>query len=281
MKYSDNVDKLLTYAEFNWGDDWLNYAELDFTPNDIPALLKLAQDDDLYKVDDNLINAAPDHAWRILGLLKAEEAILPLLAYIDDEDSDCEMVIDILGLIGEKAIFPIKNYLYNSEVCEENKGVAIEALDRIVKNYPEFKGQCLDIFIEILTQITEQESYVASFIVCSLMDLNVRESINEIRAAFERGCIDISISGDLEEVEIVMGFRKERSTPKPDYHKLGGLSFEEILRRTLNVDERKLDSKDNIKPVSKPKPIEHVLKIGRNDPCPCGSGKKYKKCCLH
>lgn len=23
----------------------------------------------------------------------------------------------------------------------------------------------------------------------------------------------------------------------------------------------------------------HVHKVGRNDPCPCGSGKKYKKCC--
>ena len=22
-------------------------------------------------------------------------------------------------------------------------------------------------------------------------------------------------------------------------------------------------------------------KTGRNDPCPCGSGKKYKKCCLN
>ena len=22
------------------------------------------------------------------------------------------------------------------------------------------------------------------------------------------------------------------------------------------------------------------MNIGRNDPCPCGSGKKYKKCCL-
>jgi preprotein translocase subunit SecA len=21
-------------------------------------------------------------------------------------------------------------------------------------------------------------------------------------------------------------------------------------------------------------------KVGRNDPCPCGSGKKYKRCCL-
>ena len=25
---------------------------------------------------------------------------------------------------------------------------------------------------------------------------------------------------------------------------------------------------------------ESVTKVGRNDPCPCGSGKKYKKCCL-
>lgn len=24
----------------------------------------------------------------------------------------------------------------------------------------------------------------------------------------------------------------------------------------------------------------HIVKIGRNSPCPCGSGKKYKKCCL-
>lgn len=23
-----------------------------------------------------------------------------------------------------------------------------------------------------------------------------------------------------------------------------------------------------------------MAKIGRNDPCPCGSGKKYKRCCL-
>jgi uncharacterized protein YecA (UPF0149 family) len=28
--------------------------------------------------------------------------------------------------------------------------------------------------------------------------------------------------------------------------------------------------------------IHSSPKVGRNDPCPCGSGKKYKKCCgLH
>ncbi len=28
-----------------------------------------------------------------------------------------------------------------------------------------------------------------------------------------------------------------------------------------------------------PRPVRAGAKIGRNDPCPCGSGKKYKKCC--
>ena len=26
-------------------------------------------------------------------------------------------------------------------------------------------------------------------------------------------------------------------------------------------------------------PVRKSIKIGPNDPCPCGSGKKYKKCC--
>jgi len=29
-----------------------------------------------------------------------------------------------------------------------------------------------------------------------------------------------------------------------------------------------------------PGPTARRVKVGRNDPCPCGSGKKYKKCCL-
>jgi uncharacterized protein len=28
-------------------------------------------------------------------------------------------------------------------------------------------------------------------------------------------------------------------------------------------------------------PQVNGVKVGRNDPCPCGSGKKFKNCCLH
>ena len=31
----------------------------------------------------------------------------------------------------------------------------------------------------------------------------------------------------------------------------------------------------------KQQPVRKDKKVGPNDPCPCGSGKKYKKCCMH
>jgi hypothetical protein len=32
----------------------------------------------------------------------------------------------------------------------------------------------------------------------------------------------------------------------------------------------------------KPAPFQRLeKKVGRNDPCPCGSGKKFKKCCMN
>jgi preprotein translocase subunit SecA len=31
----------------------------------------------------------------------------------------------------------------------------------------------------------------------------------------------------------------------------------------------------------KREPVRHTgKKVGRNDPCPCGSGKKFKSCCM-
>lgn len=43
----------------------------------------------------------------------------------------------------------------------------------------------------------------------------------------------------------------------------------------LSEDHRKQVIKD----YKKSKTVVKEVKIGRNDPCPCGSGKKYKKCC--
>ncbi|MBF0323858.1 MAG: SEC-C domain-containing protein [Alphaproteobacteria bacterium] len=52
------------------------------------------------------------------------------------------------------------------------------------------------------------------------------------------------------------------------HHELG--SFRTVEGRWLYVDG-----------VMNPRPPQRVVanKVGRNDPCPCGSGQKFKKCC--
>ena len=46
------------------------------------------------------------------------------------------------------------------------------------------------------------------------------ESIDAMRAAFDADLVDISIAGDKEDVEIEVGLRKKRDTPKPRYQPL-------------------------------------------------------------
>jgi preprotein translocase subunit SecA len=82
---------------------------------------------------------------------------------------------------------------------------------------------------------------------------------------------------------------------KEGYNMFLDMSFrikEETVRNLLRV---KLASPENIEDLA-PKepemltshsdsggnlkrPAKKAEKIGRNEPCPCGSGKKYKKCC--
>ena len=83
-------------------------------------------------------------------------------------------------------------------------------------------------------------------------------------------------------------FKKTRKEIKDELEDMGELSdyiiqgAEEDNYKPKNVFEKFLqnpqpglfdDSQQNFVPV------RTEPKIGRNDPCPCGSGKKYKKCC--
>ncbi|PIP17193.1 MAG: preprotein translocase subunit SecA [Candidatus Portnoybacteria bacterium CG23_combo_of_CG06-09_8_20_14_all_37_13] len=63
--------------------------------------------------------------------------------------------------------------------------------------------------------------------------------------------------------------------PLIEYKKEGYKLFQDLLN---NIEIQTKSVKKQIKQ------IEHEIKfkgVGRNDPCPCGSGKKYKKCCLN
>ena len=71
--------------------------------------------------------------------------------------------------------------------------------------------------------------------------------------------------------------KKENSTERKSAASITSTSVDRSAIDSMNVEG---ESKPQNASENKPQPIRNEgPKIGRNDPCPCGSGKKYKNCC--
>ncbi len=134
-------------------------------------------------------------------------------------------------------------------------------------------------------------SYAWSSLVCVVADLPAPELLEEVRQAYADGFVDTMVA-DLE------GIERDMAAPKPwrrDRHHLITDAIAEmewwVSFHPEDSEPKKLPKSDApVPPLPPPTPdsdTEYVApqpfvrepKIGRNDPCPCGSGKKYKKCC--
>ena len=60
-----------------------------------------------------------------------------------------------------------------------------------------------------------------------------------------------------------------------------GVNFKSIrqMKKWMKDHEAELRAEGNANMPKVETVVHEGPKIGRNDPCPCGSGKKYKKCC--
>lgn len=57
--------------------------------------------------------------------------------------------------------------------------------------------------------------------------------------------------------------------------KVDNMQAEAAAGKMKTIDYAELMRQLKTKPI-----VRDYKKVGRNDPCPCGSGKKYKNCCL-
>lgn len=148
--------------------------------------------------------------------------------------------------------------------------------------------------IEMLTERAEKR-YAAQ------EELFTPEVFREVERAIllrsvDRKWVDhIDAMYDLEE-SIGLNAYAQRN-PIQEYKIQGGAMFdemvsairEETVRLILTVVPRKKIQREQVFSgeatmkseggTVKPTPTRKTAKVGPNDPCPCGSGKKYKKCC--
>jgi len=110
-----------------------------------------------------------------------------------------------------------------------------------------------------------------------------------VKEAFDRGFIDSHVLGfhDFEQ-DLKRGIECPGEPLRPDDHEytVFGDTIDELsgwycFTEQYNEDQERWRQQAEVEPILS-QPYENPFKgVGRNDPCPCGSGKKFKKCCLN
>ena len=276
--YPDPVCKLLTYGKCKVEQiyqSWPDYTKLGLTEEHIPDLIRMAIDDNLHYAEAESVEIwAPVHAWRTLGQFGAKEAAQPLVRlYNNDEDHDqwlsAELPV-VFSMIGEAALPALEEFLRDNDVDVLNRIGVPECLERIARDHPDCRQRCNDILSQNLERYETNNHGLNAFLILSLVKLKAIEAIDLIRASYAADCVEIDVLGDVEDAEIIIGIRKTRSTPEPHYHLFPGMPQLDLQHYNHEFRGRTI-----------PATLERRAKAGRNEPCPCGSGKKYKKCCLH
>lgn len=106
---------------------------------------------------------------------------------------------------------------------------------------------------------------------CSLDVLQAAETVRTINIIIQNGY----------GMQEITGFLKDRKLVLVDMNKTQEMyGLIKRYNQTLPMWALKGHTFDEAGVMPQPEPIRVGKKIGRNDPCPCGSGKKYKNCCL-
>ncbi len=217
---------------------------------------------------------SPIHTIHILALIKSREALellLDIIRYHEDDLSNwlTENVPSLLVAFGENAIEKLKEFTLDETLESFARGMAVTALAVLAKKYPSYKDDVKEHIIKLLK--TTSDTTFASIIADELASLHDPSVIPEIKHAFEEGRIE-EFATNMETIESII--RGEYD----EFERLTQDPLDHFSRKDIEYLHNIYYAKPEEKKYVKPAETETKNKIGRNDPCPCGSGKKYKKC---
>jgi tetratricopeptide (TPR) repeat protein len=232
------------------------------------------------------------HAVFLLAELNSEKSlpkILEIISYEEDflnlyfGDSLTEDIWIVLCKLGVNQVSLLESILYDNEIYTYAKSAVSNAICQIVMHNPERKNEIQPVYQRYFESILDDNDLDKlidpTFLALAIGDtseINLVDLLPLIKKMYENGFVDQSIEGDYDRFMYFYA-KKEVSFFKNDLK-----NIEEIYQNTFYEEEiyesgsflndaMKNESKSQIPIVS--------VKINRNDPCTCGSGKKYKKCC--
>jgi hypothetical protein len=193
----------------------------------------------------------------------------------------------ILAAVCDGDLEPIKRLVLNRDADEFSRGVAVAAL-ALLGVWGEIpRDTTVDYFTWLAREGLEREpSYVWSALATESADIEALAAFPELRRAYDEELVDPQTvdRSELDDVEAsTLGQRlermKDRYPPIDDiaeatswWARFGTMASHRRAEELALIGAGELDR-------GRREPYRAPQKVGRNEPCACGSGQKYKKCC--
>lgn len=257
------------------------------------------------------------HAFTILGLsAKAEDLEFLLSKLMDVFFADNDWVMQILPAVferfGEAAIEPLMNFIMqerggyqDNQDYGQARYKAAAALARLGHAHPAQRERLFNFLSALYTDPQEDDVLFLSFAADSLVYLDRKRGLAALRAAYDRKVISKHLIGSYGDFVSSLDNRDPRHYQEFKLELLDFYQPRALAERQKRWKEEaanpeqlywepgtpppanapapwRLDEAEPQVPtgyeVAKTGSVVNPGKVGRNDPCPCGSGKKYKKC---
>jgi hypothetical protein len=234
-----------------------------------------------YPLIIKLVSHPPELADDLLGIITTED------------------LHNILASVSLGDTIPIAELAANTDVEEYVRAAAIRSWLTLVVSGEKSREETVNYYRSLFEGGLEDKNEVVwtELVDCSA-DLYPEELYEQIKKAFDDGLID-EFFIDLDWVDSQMALGKELVLAQlpEDHHLIEDAASEvEWWASPWDEDEDWGDWDDdddddlldtynlrisalNGHPLASSAPHEAQEKVGRDDPCPCGSGKKYKECC--
>lgn len=254
---------------------------------------------------------APVHAVFLIGAIGGEAAIEPLIDALQlAEEFENEWVLEelpsIFGALGPGALRPLRSIALDPEADWMTRHTAMGCMAAVALRHPEQETEIFPFIGRVAGDESEEDEVRAwaglilihfarserKSLLLRLVDSGIAEGLYD-KADVRRGMLLPRVARYGH--DWLEFYRPDQIADRRRRWERDRLAESEAWREVLSR-EWGLDPDIGNDPLGNPYDVsgdwedapEHVLdrlldaepKVGRNDPCPCGSGKKFKKCCL-
>ncbi len=198
---------------------WPQYTGGHLCEEHVPELIELATDRQLLDgAAEEPRVYGPIHAWRALAQLGSEQAIGPLvgvLAECEENDWAGEELPLVFEKLGVQAVPHLIEYLRNAGNGVYARAAAGAGLTRIAAREKSARKEVVEALSGTLEEFQENRSDLNGLLISNLLDLKAAEAASIIEAAYVANRVDLWINGDWEDVQVELGLRLCRSSPRP------------------------------------------------------------------